>query len=343
MRYKIHSSYGGSGGHHAMHQLCYMLDAVGEDASMVYPPEPEPLDINPLYKKRYELNKFENRNNLFDEPDIIQVLPANWGAAYLKFDKATKNCLNLKGSSQFKSKKVFWWLGVGGWQNWDVGGFETEIDLAHPNLKKAWHGCQSRTAYDFLVASGEIPLSQIFMLYDFTTDEYIVKNDSVLHQTFMYRENIVLYNGAKSRELTQKIIDSCTDLNCKFIKLEGMTTEQIRDLALKSKVYIDFGQHGGRDRLPREMASCGCIVLSGSDGAAFNTVDVPVGYRKFRRKYDGEYDLVAIKNAIEHDLKFFHESFFDPHLIKYREKIRNEKQEAILSVKNMVSILNSAK
>lgn len=341
MRFKIHSNYGIAGGQHAMHQLAYILDGLGEDTTVVYPPEPEPTGVVPLYEEMYGFKKFENRLHLHDDPDMIHVLPAGWGAAYFAFDKLSNCCLRLEGKSPYKSKKVFSWLGVGNWQDWDRGGWDQEMDLSHPNLKKAYHGCQSRTAYDFLIASGEIPSSQIFMLRDFTNPYFVAANDNWLYQTFSNRKNIVLYNGAKCKALTQKIIDFCSDLDCQFIKLEGLTIAQIRDLALSAKVYIDFSQHGGRDRLPREMVSCGLTVITGCDGAAFNTVDVPNGVRKFRKNYDGEYILEQIRNMIAHDLSFYEAAFFDPALVSYRQLVRQEKNQAITDTKNMIKILNT--
>lgn len=42
----------------------------------------------------------------------------------------------------------------------------------------------------------------------------------------------------------------------------------------KSKVYIDFGNHPGKDRIPREAAISGCIVITGKRGAAAFAEDV---------------------------------------------------------------------
>ncbi len=39
-------------------------------------------------------------------------------------------------------------------------------------------------------------------------------------------------------------------------------------------LYIDFGPHPGRDRLPREAAMGGACVITGMRGSAANNVDV---------------------------------------------------------------------
>ena len=44
----------------------------------------------------------------------------------------------------------------------------------------------------------------------------------------------------------------------------------------KAKVYIDFGNHPGKDRFPREAVACGCRVITGRRGAAAFDQDVPI-------------------------------------------------------------------
>ena len=41
-------------------------------------------------------------------------------------------------------------------------------------------------------------------------------------------------------------------------------------------IYIDFGHHPDKERLPREAAIHGCIVITGLCGSAANSQDVPL-------------------------------------------------------------------
>jgi hypothetical protein len=41
-------------------------------------------------------------------------------------------------------------------------------------------------------------------------------------------------------------------------------------------MYVDFGHHPGMDRIPREAAACGCLVLVGERGSASYFKDVPL-------------------------------------------------------------------
>jgi hypothetical protein len=43
-----------------------------------------------------------------------------------------------------------------------------------------------------------------------------------------------------------------------------------------AKLYIDFGHHPGRDRMPREAAMHGCCLITGRLGSAGNAIDLPI-------------------------------------------------------------------
>ena len=58
--------------------------------------------------------------------------------------------------------------------------------------------------------------------------------------------------------------------------IENMTPAQVQELLASAKVYIDFGNHPGKDRIPREAAVSGCVVLVGKRGAAINDVDINI-------------------------------------------------------------------
>jgi hypothetical protein len=60
------------------------------------------------------------------------------------------------------------------------------------------------------------------------------------------------------------------------IALKDKSRDEIRDVLSQAKLYIDFGEHPGKDRLPREAAALGCCVLTNRRGAAANPVDVGI-------------------------------------------------------------------
>ena len=68
-----------------------------------------------------------------------------------------------------------------------------------------------------------------------------------------------------------------------------------------SKVYIDFGNHPGKDRIPREAATCGCLIVTGTKGAAANDYDVCIPRKyKFDDKDENISKIVAqIQDLLE--------------------------------------------
>lgn len=81
-------------------------------------------------------------------------------------------------------------------------------------------------------------------------------------------------------EFTKKLINSAPDLT--WIPIENLTTEGVKNLLCESMVYIDFGNHPGKDRFPREAAICGCCIITGKRGSAKYFEDIPISdYYKF--------------------------------------------------------------
>lgn len=86
-----------------------------------------------------------------------------------------------------------------------------------------------------------------------------------------------MYNPIKGYKYSKKIIKNLSkNKNIKFIALKGMTVAEIREISKKAKVYIDFGHHPGKDRIPRETAILGCIVIVGKRGSARYKEDISI-------------------------------------------------------------------
>jgi len=130
-------------------------------------------------------------------------------------------------------------------------------------------------------------------------------------------------------------MEACSGDGIDFRPITGMTREQIREAGRSAKVYIDFGTHPGRDRIPREMAACGCSVITGSDGTAACTEDVPLRTRKFARS-DDAYDCLAVRERILADVKYYPSALFDDEMVEYRRVIRQERSTVFAEVRNMV-------
>ena len=100
-----------------------------------------------------------------------------------------------------------------------------------------------------------------------------------------------------------------------------MTSSEVEECLSEAKVYIDFGEHPGKDRIPREAAVCGCCVVTGRRGAAGNDVDVPIHPRyKFADRLE---NIPAILDCIRRLLAEYPQRIAD--FAAYRASIRKEK------------------
>jgi len=127
----------------------------------------------------------------------------------------------------------------------------------------------SQCAYisDFLKRNG----CESASLSDYISEQFIKECDSSIHPQ---KRDIVLYNPLKGVDFTQKLIKTAKDIE--FVPLENMSPSEIIKILRESKVYIDFGNHPGKDRFPREAALMGCAIITGKRGSAGNEIDVPI-------------------------------------------------------------------
>ena len=88
----------------------------------------------------------------------------------------------------------------------------------------------------------------------------------------------------------------------------------------ESQLYIDFGHHPGKDRMPREAAIRNCMVMTSKLGSAGNDIDVgiPENYKFTSNDESLEKISKSIHYALDNYLNEIHK--FE----KYRETIRNE-------------------
>ena len=95
----------------------------------------------------------------------------------------------------------------------------------------------------------------------------------------------------------------------------------MREKLIHSMIYVDFGNHPGKDRIPREAAMSGCCVITGMRGAAGNPVDVMI---PSKYKFDDKHAKISgILNCIRDIFSDYEKHYREQE--EYRDKIRNEK------------------
>lgn len=234
-------------------------------------------------------------------------------------------------------KKVVWWLSIDFY--YDAMGFSISIHgpLSIPLLRKMilfgkssrkrknfffrdkkykdyYHFVQSEYAAEHL-RTKDVDKDRVFYLSDYLNADFISSGSAA---TSVEKKDIVIYNPKKGFEFTSQLIAYCPDIE--FVPLENMTRAQVVELLQMAKVYIDFGEHPGKDRIPREACISGACIITGLNGSAGNSVDLPIpaGF-KFSRHSSS---LAAISEEIRLCFSMYEEK--SKLFSEYREKIRAE-------------------
>lgn len=164
----------------------------------------------------------------------------------------------------------------------------------------------------------EVDKSKIYFISDYLNIDFLNRRFDINR-----KENIVVYNPKKGFLFTQKIVKQAKGIQ--FIPLINMTREEVIKTLQKAKVYIDFGNHPGKDRLPREAAILGCCVITGKRGSAAYYEDIPIPNQyKFE---DKKGNIPKIIDRIQDCLNNYEKRYKD--FDYYRDCIRKEPEKFI--------------
>ena len=249
-----------TGGPEALHQLTAHMNELGLPAYMCYLPFSESAKAPTPYE-RYQTQSAPYE----DAPDNLIIFP----------EVAPMLALKVK-----HAKAALWWLSLENflerrhiWPLHDrVRYFKRVLQRRRPwggakNLKSLLHFSQTEHSTQYLKSCGIDPIPLIDSInQDFLTDKYLDKID--------HKQNIILYNPTKGWKVTQELIARYHQW--KFLPLKDLNRDQLSEKLYSAKLYIDFGHHPGRDRMPREAAMHGCCLITGKLGSAGNAVDLPI-------------------------------------------------------------------
>ena len=184
------------------------------------------------------------------------------------------------------------------------------------------HVYQSAYAKHFLL---KISFVDIMPLTDYINTDFSISIDLKMN-----KENIILYNRAKGYRLTRKIIKKLPELT--FIPLANFTRVQLSELFARSKVYIDFGNHPGKDRMPREAVLNNCCVIVGKNGAANFFEDIPI-LNRYKIAYT---DIDEIVKSIKYCINNYDDANNDFDF--YRKTILNEKEKFYQEINSIFNL-----
>lgn len=152
------------------------------------------------------------------------------------------------------------------------------------------------------------------------------------------RDLQVLYNPLKGIHYTDEIKRRSARGKdaIKFTPIGGgadgrqrISPEEVVQMLRRARIYIDFGPHPGMDRLPREAALAGCVVITNAEGAAQYDEDVRIPADYKIRKFDVDRIHRLLRSCLDDESKV---KDFDP----YREWIGGQKKRMDDCVKMFV-------
>ena len=316
-----------TGGPESLHQLASQLISLGVQTYMVYTKINDDLfnpedPVHDDYKKYHVPYTFDLEN--FERN--IKIIP----------ETITSELYAGK-----KLRRVLWWMSVNNY-------FKNIIKIFELFLKKPFirpisnfftffdeganveHWFKSEYARQFLELNG-VPAEKLHHVESYMSQTFLSR---AAHIDLSAKKNLVAFNPRKGFENTRQLIGLAPDVEWRPI--DNMTPEQVQELLASAKIYIDFGEHPGKDRLPREAILSGCVVITGRRGAAANDVDynIPAEF-----KFDEQ--TTSPLQVIEKIHEVF-ENFSEAHAVQksFREKELNARKNFAAQVAEAFEIKN---
>lgn len=294
-----------TGGPELIHQFVDALVGLNVDAKVLY----------------YPLTQEYQTPSAYAHYNVPLAKPEECREALVVVPEAATKYLNLVEGK----RKIVWWLSVDNYfkahpntlfkhiKHWIRSNITNKPKfLSMDKLKKYSHLTQSHYGELFLNQHG---ITDVFHLSDYLGEEHLTKDVDISQ-----KENIICYNPKKGIETTNKLISAMPSVQ--FVPIQNMTSAEVASLLAKSKVYIDFGNHPGKDRIPREAAMAKCIVITGEKGSAGNAIDIAVP-KKYKIDETGEAFSEEVSVLVEEVFTQFEHALQD--FESYRNKIKQEK------------------
>lgn len=304
-----------TGGPEALHYLVHVLRDLGLNAYIVYLPLRTDFQVpQPYAKFNTPIGEYEDiEGNLIVFPEVNPSM-----ALSVRYAKA-----------------AIWWLSLDNFlERRHVNPLRDKIRylkrvikgqrplMGVKALRHLIHFVQSDYSSKYLESKGV----QAMPFYEPINDQFLVDGINTGPDN---RFDEILYNPVKGKNITDSLINAFPEF--KFTALKGFNRAQLSEKLSAAKLYIDFGHHPGRDRMPREAAMHGCCIITGRLGAAKNDIDLPIQPQYKLDSYANDFFAkfgVLIKDIFGNFSQ--HYSAFD----EYRDLIKNEPQRFKEQLKN---------
>lgn len=270
-----------SGGPELGHQLVDYLRKNSVNAYVVYFSKDETIDKSADVPEQYRHYNIEVAKDVVDTNNNIIIIPETMPDLVRRYQNV---------------KIAIWWMSVDNFYKHYVGAKHLNWIFSKSiieNCKRTIHIllCRSHIQkynileymrkhsdrivhlYQSVYALNYLhnhELSPCFPLSDYISPQ-LIPNYAIDHSQ---KEDVILYNPAKGYDFTQHIIELLPEY--KFVALRGFNRQELNELFDRAKLYIDFGNFPGKDRLPRECVLHDCCIITGNLGASAYHEDVPI-------------------------------------------------------------------
>ena len=311
-----------TGGPEALHQLGYHLNKLGFNAFMFYYSTP---DSNGIVHESYKKYQVPYMAQIENKRQHVIIMPETYLFPIFK----TK--FNL-------IRKVIWWLSVVNYYKTQKAGINSDNAKRFLNLRRPlW--ANKKPSFDRLKQLGVISIGHSYYSMVHLREngiEPIGQISDYMNSTFFEfakvkaeKENIIIYNPRKNDDFLEEIKSRTAKLT--WVPLIDMTPQQVADWMNRAKLYVDFGYHPGKERMPRESCIMRCCMIIGKTGSAAYEEDMPIP-----EKYRYEKSKDQVPNIIERimDCLTDYEELIDD-FKPYRETLYHEEEKFIEDIKKI--------
>ena len=323
-----------TGGPECLHQLAYYISKIFKVRTLIYY---LPNETKRPTHKNFKHYNISHTNIIEDQKDNVLIMPEHY--MFLQF-----------GLNYSNIQKIIWWLSVDNYfgfkfnyqfkkiirsilkvpykiilffnkiTNYYFGIFTyhdyLKLIYKFSELKKqkeieqaSLHLVQSYYAYNFL----KDELKNLQFLFDFQ-NEKLLKSSKYKNK----KENLICYSH-KSNEFIKLLKEKSNET---FIELKNFTSKQIIQIFKKTKIYVDFGYHPGKDKMPREAILFDNCIITNYKGSANNKFDIPINKNfKFLQKYNELDKINSVIDSIFRNYKKKIKLF-----MSYKKKVLNEEK-----------------
>jgi len=250
-----------TGGPESLHQLAHAIRQQGGNAFISYYPRGCGAGTPEAYRG-YDLAVADP----VDEPGNLVVIPESAAGIVWEFKRAST---------------AIWWLSVDNFY-----GPRPESDTEYRRLVEM-HAARSACAE----LTGRPTWDEIRKIRNFAQSAYAasflaqrniasVMLETPPHSDFLAaplvgeRQDRIAFNPKKGAAVVERLSRRFPEFG--WLPLTGLTRSGMRDALATAKLYVDFGFHPGRERMPREAALCGACVVTGKRGSARFPADIPI-------------------------------------------------------------------